>query len=309
VDPHFGSNEDFMELISAVHARGMRVIIDFVPNHCSRMHPFFQRAITDRSSEYVNWFYFRKWPDEYLRFLSIDELPKLNLSYEPARKHLMDAMRFWLSLGVDGVRLDHVIGPSHTFWDYFTNTIRSEFPSVVLLGEAWMMGIRYHELRTILMRHRLWQWLRRSSFDGLLSEYIGLFDGVLDFGVQHLFRQFFLHEGCNVNGFRRAVDRHYHHFPEGYVLPGFLDNHDMDRFIFHCNKNRECLMVAARELFRLPQPVILYYGTESGLLQDRSMWSVRSHGDLMARRPMNWDSIDEELFGFFKKLIEKRHHI
>jgi len=86
VDPHFGSHEDFRELVSAVHAVGMRMIIDFVPNHCSRLHPFFQQAIADRSSEYVNWFYFRKWPDEYLRFLSIDELPKINLSFGPARR-------------------------------------------------------------------------------------------------------------------------------------------------------------------------------------------------------------------------------
>ena len=66
-------------------------------------------------------------------------------------------------------------------------------------------------------------------------------------------------------------------------------------------------MAAARGLLQLPQPVILYYGTESGLLQEQSMWSLRSHGDLMARRPMNWDTIDLELYGFFKDLIADRH--
>jgi len=120
------------------------------------------------------------------------------------------------------------------------------------------------------------------------------------------FSQFFLQEGCNLNGFHRMVDRHYHHFPEGYVLPAFLDNHDMDRFLFHCNQNRKCLMAAARELFRLPQPVILYYGTESGVVQERSMWSLRSHGDLMARCPMNWESIDKEVLAFFIELIADR---
>ena len=307
VDPHFGSNEDFEELVSAVHAVGMRIIIDYVPNHCSRMHPFFQQAIADRSSEYVNWFYFRTWPDEYLRFLSIDEIPKLNLSYTPVRRYIVDAMRFWLSMGVDGVRLDHVIGPSHNFWEYFTGKIRKEFPSVVLLGEAWMMGIRFHELQTILMRRRLWHWLRRRHFDGVLGEYVGVFDGVLDFGMQHLFRQFFSADGCDIKGFHAQVDLHYRRFPADFVLPAFLDNHDMDRFLFHCNQNRACLQAVSQELFRLPQPVILYYGTESGIVQDQSMWSLRSHGDLMARRPMNWDSIDSQLYGFFKDLIADRH--
>ena len=92
------------------------------------------------------------------------------------------------------------------------------------------------------------------------------------------------------------------------MLPAFLDNHDMDRFLFHCKQNRDCLEAAAQELFRLPQPVILYYGTESGLLQEQSMWSLRSHGDLMARRPMNWDTVDQKLFGFFQNLIKNRHH-
>ena len=306
-DPHFGSIDEFQELVETIHSLNMRIIIDYVPNHCSRMHPFFQEAVADRLSEYKKWFYFIRWPDKYLCFLSIDEIPKLNLEHPPVRNHIVQAMDFWLSMGVDGVRLDHVIGPSHRFWQYFTEKIRGTYPDVVLLGEAWMMGIRFHELQTILMRQRYWRWMQHKNFDGLLGSYVGVLDGVLDFGVQHLFRKYFGSNRCDEDGFRRMITRHYHHFPSDYVLPGFLDNHDMDRFLFHCSNHLACLKAAAEQLLRLPQPVILYYGTESGLSQDRSMWSVRSHGDLMARQPMNWDSINWELFGFFQDLITQRH--
>jgi glycosidase len=306
-DPHFGTIDDFQELVETVHSIDMRIIVDFVPNHCSRKHPYFQEAITDRSSPYMKWFYFTKWPDDYLSFLSIHEIPKLKLSYTPVRNHILDAIRFWLSLGVDGVRLDHVIGPSHQFWQYFSNKIEAEFPRVVLLGEAWMMGIRFHELQTVLMRRRLWHWFRRRYYDGVLGEYIGVFDGVLDFGVQHLFRQHFTSENIDSTGFQTNVIRHYQRFPNEFVLPAFLDNHDMDRFMFHCNNDIACLQATATELFRLPQPVILYYGTESGMTQPRSIWSLRSHGDLMVRKPMNWDTVDWKLFRFFQELIQKRH--
>ena len=306
-DPHFGSVDAFQDLVETMHSTDIRVIIDFVPNHCSRDHPFFREATADRSSPYTKWFYFTKWPNDYLSFLSIREIPKWNLEYPPVRKHITDAMRFWLSMGVDGVRLDHVIGPSHQFWRYFTEKIGKYFPEKVLLGEAWMMGIRYHELQTVLMRHKYWRWLRRNGDDGLLGEYIGLLDGVLDFGVQHWFRQYFTTTGVDVAGFRWQIEKHFHRFPDDYLMPVFLDNHDMDRFLFHCGGDKACLKVAARELFRLPQPVIIYYGTESGMSQSRSMWTLKAHGDLMARMPMNWDDIDTEVYRFFQDLITQRH--
>ncbi|MBU0497912.1 MAG: hypothetical protein KKG04_08180 [Candidatus Thermoplasmatota archaeon] len=296
VDPHFGTLDDFQELVETLHSVGMRLLIDFVPNHVSRQHRFFQEAITDPSSPYRKWFYFTQWPDNYLSFLRMKEIPKLNLAYPAAREYIVEAARFWVSLGVDGLRLDHVIGPSHRFWDYFSKRIKQEFPGVVLLGEAWMMGIRWHEVQTILMRGRYWRWFRRHAYEGLLRSYVGVLDGVLDFGVQHAFRQYFSKVGADVAGFQRWVNRHYQRFPMGYVLPGFVDNHDMDRFLFYIGNNTEVFLEALAVLFRLPQPVILYYGTETGMSQPRSLWDCGSCGDVMARMPMNWEDIDWDVF-------------
>ena len=60
VDPHYGTDEDFRELVRQAHQRGIHVIVDFVPNHASSEHPFFQAALRDPSSKYRSWFRFSR---------------------------------------------------------------------------------------------------------------------------------------------------------------------------------------------------------------------------------------------------------
>ena len=95
-------------------------------------------------------------------------------------------------------------------------------------------------------------------------------------------------------------------FPISYFLPTFLDNHDMDRFLFRCGNDIEKLKAAATIQFSLDQPAIIYYGTEVGMTQTQSLLTVPSNGDLLARQPMNWDSQNNELLLFYKKLIHKK---
>jgi len=152
VDPHFGTEEDLVELIDYVHKNNMHIIADFVPNHCSKFHPFFQEAQQDKYSKYRKWFYFQKWPDRCLCFLHFPELPKINLDYPPAREYIINAARYWLRFGLDGFRLDHVIGPSNKFWRIFSREIKKDYPNVILIGEAWMEGIKFSDLKTIKIR-------------------------------------------------------------------------------------------------------------------------------------------------------------
>ncbi len=306
VDPHFGKIEDIKLLVKTVHKNDMKIITDFVPNHCSKNHPFFKKALIDKNSEYKKWFYFKKWPDDYLCFLSVKELPKINLEYPDARNYIINAAKHWLSIGFDGFRLDHVIGPSHIFWKYFKNEIKSIFPNIILIGEAWMRGIRFNELETINTRHKYLKWVNRSSSDSLLKEYSGELDGVLDFKVQELIKKYICNDSFKQDIFFSTLKNHYKNFPKDYYLPAFLDNHDMDRFLFNCNNNLNKLIEAVNTLVNLPQPIIFYYGTESGLSQPRSLWQFSQYGDLMARMPMNWDSLNKDLINKFKKSILDR---
>lgn len=306
VDPHFGNIEDLRLLIDKTHEFDMKIIADFVPNHCSNQHPYFIEAQRNRDSEYNKWFYFKKWPDEYLCFLSIKQLPKFNLNHHHARNYIINAAKHWLSLGLDGFRLDHVIGPSHRFWKIFRKEIKNLFPDSVLIGEAWMQGIKFNELKTIKVRSRFFKWLSGASSDKLLKEYFGELDGVLDFRFQELIRNHIAREKISKDDFYYEIKKHYDKFPKEYFLPTFLDNHDMDRFLFECKNDTKKLKQAAKIQFSIDQPVIIYYGTEIGVSQDKSIWDFTTHGDLQARKPINWKKQDEDLLNFYKDLIKNK---
>lgn len=307
VDSHFGTLDDLKELIQESHARDLRIIADFVPNHCSMHHPFFQEAQKDADSDYRDWFSFTSWPDRYLSFLSVREIPKLNLENPPTQDHIVNAAKYWLSLGLDGFRLDHVIGPSHRFWRHFRHEIKDRYPHALLLGEAWMMGIKRRELRTLGIRKKFLKWLSGAASETLFKEYIGELDGVLDFKVQELLRRFVTDPNFSEKMLDRFLEKHYECFPSEYLLPVFLDNHDMDRFLFMCGNDTEKLKTAAVKQFSLPQPAIIYYGTERGMTQTMSQWSFPSNGDLQARQPMDWTHQDKDLYMFYKKLIQKKN--
>jgi len=308
VDPHFGTIDDIKKLIKSIHKCDMKIITDFVPNHCSNEHPYFKDAKQNKKSEYYNWFYFTKWPNNYLCFLSIDQLPKFNLKNKPTKDYIINSAKYWLNLGFDGFRLDHVIGPSNKFWKEFKTAVKKENKSAVLIGEAWMKGVKFNELKTINTSHKYLKWFSGSSSDKLLKEYSELFDGVLDFRIQEILREYIARENKKyiTQSLTEEIKKHYTKYPKNYYLPTFLDNHDMDRFLFECKNNKEKLKQAAIIQFSIDQPAIIYYGTETGVTQERSIWDFKSHGDLQSRQPMNWDKIDTEILSFYKKIIIKK---
>jgi glycosidase len=302
VEPHFGNAEDLKELIEAVHHAGMRIIADFVPNHASSQHPYFRDAQKHKDSPYHDWFYFTKWPNEYLCFLSVGELSKLNLDHPHACKHIIDAARYWLTLGFDGYRLDHCIGPSHRFWKTFRREIKTDFPNCILIGEAWLTGIKMRELRTVNIRNKYLRLLGLGTLDSVFREYIDELDGVLDFRFQQIVGDFVAHK-ITKEEVGRQLHKHYKKIPQDYYLPTFLDNHDMDRILFRCGNKVDLLKEAAQIQFAINQPKIIYYGTESGLDQEKSLFDVPAYGDLQARKPMNWDNLNKELLEFYRELI------
>ena len=306
VDSHFGDEEDIKELIKSAHEMKLKIIVDFVPNHCSIKHPFFIDAQKNRNSNFKNWFYFNKWPNEYLSFLSIKEIPKLNLDNIETRDYIINAAKYWLNFGFDGFRLDHVIGSSMSFWNKFNNEIKKQYPTTVLIGEAWMKGIKFKELKTIKIPYKFIKWLKSSSSDNILKEYVDVFDGALDFKFQELIRLLVAYNQISYKKYSEYLEEHYLKFPQNFYLPNFLDNHDMNRFLFECNNNKNKLKKAAEYQFMVNQPIIIYYGTEIGLTQNKSIWNLESHGDLQTRMPMIWRDYDENLLNYYKDLIKKR---
>lgn len=134
IDPKFGSMDDFKELIKECHNREIRVIMDFAGNHTSIEHPWFQDVIKNKDSKYKDYYIIRKgrrkgkkivepnnwnstftgsaWAklpgseDEYYLHLFTKEQPDLNWDNEDVRNYFVDVFNFYMSIGVDGFRLD-----------------------------------------------------------------------------------------------------------------------------------------------------------------------------------------------------------
>lgn len=307
VDPRFGREADLRALVAAAHAADMRVIMDFVPNHCHEDHPFF-RAAQAGDAAYRPWFF---WDEQgqHLGYQDYRNMPKVNLDYEPARQHFLDAARHWLDMGIDGLRLDYAIGPSFDFWAAFRDAIKPDYPEVLLVGEVWLEKVLMRDLPQVHIRRTYWRWAEgHIPKADLQRDHIGLLDGVLDFHARDLLADRLAPGGANAAEVARLLAAHQASYPADYCLPVFLDNHDINRYLFDADGDRAKLQAAIELQMQQPQPAIVYYGSEVGLSQTQSVWRAVPYADLEARRPFPWDEAaqDRALHAFVREAIARR---
>ncbi|ARP94136.1 maltose alpha-D-glucosyltransferase [Bordetella genomosp. 13] len=174
VHPDYGSLSDVRRFIRAAHARGLRVITELVVNHTSDQHAWFQRARTARPGSAARKFYV--WSDDdkaysgtRIIFLDTEKSnwtwdpvagayywhrfyshqPDLNYDNPQVLKEVLSVMRFWLDMGVDGLRLDAVpylveregtnnenLPETHAVLKQIRSVIQAEYPGRMLLAEA-----------------------------------------------------------------------------------------------------------------------------------------------------------------------------
>jgi cyclomaltodextrinase len=277
VEPRLGSGADFRELVLAAHRRGMRILLDFVANHVSDRHPAFLAARQDPGSTTRDWFYFREAPDAYETFYNVPDMPVLNSDNPDVRHYLVAAASGWLRAGCDGFRLDHAHGVSHGFWSEFRAAARAINPECATIGEI-------------------------TDTPAMMRSFAGRMDGCLDFRLLELLRGFFAFDTLTASQFDRELRGHLAYFGNDMVLPSFLDNHDMNRFLWSVNGDKRRLRLAALCQFTLPGPPIIYYGTEVGLSQARGVGRLEE-----ARQPMLWGNAqDRSLLAFYKRLVALR---
>ena len=133
VSPDYGTVAEFKEFVRAAHDRGMRVITELVINHTSDQHPWFQKARTAKRGSPARDFYVwsdtdQKFPETRIIFLDTEKSnwtwdavagqyfwhrfyshqPDLNFDNPRVLKEVLSVMRFWLDMGVDGLRLDAI---------------------------------------------------------------------------------------------------------------------------------------------------------------------------------------------------------
>lgn len=130
IDPLFGTLAEFDALLADVHSRGMKLLLDYVPNHTSERHPWFVESRSSPASAKRDWYIWREpgrdggppnnwrgnfggsaweWDEEtgqYYYHAFLKEQPDLNWRNPEVRRAMLDVLRFWLDRGVDGFRVD-----------------------------------------------------------------------------------------------------------------------------------------------------------------------------------------------------------
>ena len=130
IDPRFGTLQDFDSLLKAAHARGLKLLLDLVPNHSSSEHPWFKESRSSRENPKRDWYLWRDpAPDggppnnwisdfggpaweydeasgQYYYHAFLKEQPDLNWRNPQVRTAMMEVLHFWFARGVDGFRID-----------------------------------------------------------------------------------------------------------------------------------------------------------------------------------------------------------
>lgn len=281
VEPRLGGDDALHALVAEAHARGIRVLLDYACNHISDQHPIFQAARSDPDSPYRGWFTFDDSAIGYRAFFGVPSMPQMNAAHPGARAWLIDVARFWLrEFDVDGYRLDYANGPGPDFWSDFWSACKAEKPGCFCFGEV-------------------------IDAPDAQRTYVGRLDGCLDFHLADALRRTFAFGRWTEADLERFLARHLAFFPDDFLRPTFLDNHDMDRFLYVAGGDQEVLRRAAAVQMRLPGPPIIYYGTEVGLNQ--SVSTRDGLGLEVSRVPMTWGAEqDHELLAYFQALIRER---
>ncbi|MFN8373626.1 MAG: alpha-amylase family glycosyl hydrolase [Anaerolineae bacterium] len=283
VEPRLGGDEALHAVVEAAHARDIRVLLDLACSHLSDQHPYFIEAKNDPKSACREFFTFDDSdPNGYRTFFGVASMPSINFQSVAARAWLCDVAQYWLrEFDVDGYRLDHANGPGPDFWADFQAACKEIKPDCLCFGEV-------------------------VETPDVLRAYIGRLDGLLDFQVEDALRKTYAFGTMTERDLEKLLERHYAYFPSEFIMPTFLDNHDMDRFLYVANGDKNALRRAAAAQMRLPNPPIIYYGTEVGLSQHQGK-NDAGWGLEVSRLPMLWGAEqDHSLLTFYKGLITAR---
>lgn len=284
VDREYGTDDDFRQLIEACHARGIRVIVDHVLNHCSSDHPWFQAAI-DPASPYRDWFI---WSDGIPAWVKTQHhlwhespakdgsyyygffwqgMPDLNFHNPAVSREMMRLSRLWLEdFNADGFRLDAIrhlyedqevfenLPETHAWLANFNRELKADHPDAFFLGEVW-------------------------SSSEAIAEYVdGELDAAFEFQLADAIINAVRDDNASlVHDQMATVEEVF----AGNAFATFLRNHDQPRLANELAGDTEEQKLAASILLTLPGIPFIYYGEEIG------MTGTKPDPDI--RTPMQWN--------------------
>ncbi len=285
IESDYGTNNDFKALITAAHARGIKVIIDYVMNHTGEGHPWFTQSAANTTNAYRDWYRWNQtnpggagpwgqtvWHSRngaYYYGLFYSGMPDLNYANSAVKTQMFDIARFWLQdMNVDGFRLDAIkyifengsqledVPATFQFLQDFRTYYKSLNPDAVSVGEAWTST---DKVVPYVQNNRL-----DFCFEFDLANAI---IGAVNTG--------------NAQTLSGKVAEVILSYP-GLQYGTFLTNHDQDRVMNLFGQDESKAKLAAQLLLTLPGVPFLYYGEEIG--------TVGGKPDENIRTPLQWSN-------------------
>ena len=297
VDPHLGTWEDYQRLLDKAHDMGMKIICDFVPNHCWYEAPLFEASLLKNGGKHRDWFFYPKEnSDEFVSFLGFGDLPKFNLTNPEVVGFMIDKAEKLARMGVDAFRIDHALGQPHSFLQRLRQSVQAISSDIVVFGEVWAQGIGPQLASQLYFKteSRLQEFLAQEtkpfSQENLQGDYVGTLDGVLDFAYRDILLEE-VHAGRGIKGnqtLQSKIADHFANYPQDFKLVLFLDNHDTDRFMFDCHDDANLLKEAIDLTMEQSRPFSFLYGTEQLMTNRPTIFNAEPYADLRVRNCMDW---------------------
>lgn len=291
IDPKFGTEADLKELIELCHQRNVQIILDFVINHTSTSHPWFQQFITahknfDTTNKYYDYY---SWADapkagstwsaipgangHYYECNFSGSMPELNFDNEAVRQEMVAAAKYYLDLGVDGFRFDAAkyiyygtSAENTTFWDWYMAQLRAIKPDIYTVAEVWDgdgVTIPYFS--------------STNCFNFTMSQDAGIISQTAKLGDVNYFVSYIANYLSSIQAQR----------PDA-MLCSFIANHDTDRAAGYLTVSSGYAKMAANLSILTPGSPFIYYGEEIGMKGSRG----GANTDANRRLAMNWGDND-----------------
>lgn len=319
VDPRFGTNEEYAQLVEDANEKGLKVVMDIIFNHCGSDHHW----MTDMPSS--DWFnnideyvetshikevYFDNYASEYdTKKLTdgwfVPTMPDLNQRNRHVAKYLIQNSIWWIEYtGINGIRQDTYPYADYDMMVDWCEAVDREYPGYNIVGEAWLNNI----IGTAF-------WQQDSKVNNVGNTKLKT---VMDFKLMGLSHSAFSEETGSWNGGLHSIYESLSYdyiYPDIYHVLRFLDNHDTDRFLKEMPTDLLTYKQAISFLLTIPGIPQLYYGTELLMHGNKSKYD----GDIRLDVPGGWaedkenhftregrSDMQNEAFDFLQKLLKWR---
>lgn len=279
VDPRFGTNDEYRRLTDEAHAKGLKIVMDMIFNHCGFEHPWIKDMPSKDWLNTPEWLYDRKdktkaevnrkymqttykltpTVDPYASAIDLKEtvdgwfvpsMPDLNQRNPHVIRYLIQNSIWWIeTVGIDGIRMDTYPYADADAMALWMKTIDEEYPNFNVVGETWVSDPPYTAA---------WQ------KDSKISQRNSYLKTVMDFSFHAKINQA---KYENTDGSGNGMNRIYENFVYDYLYPNpssvmaFVENHDTDRFLGN-GRDTAALKQAMAILLTVKRIPQLYYGTE-----------------------------------------------